>query len=886
MKTAPFSDASGRPSSFLLPVFCLFLSGATSLTYEILWIKQFTLIFGGTLYAISAVLCAFMTGLALGAWILGRRLARGHPTRLSLIQLYGLLEGGIGIYGLAFPHLLAFTEAGYPRMVDLAGGSDSLLHFLEFLWATLLMLPSTSLMGATLPVVGSWAVGQKSDSLLSRVSLLYGINTLGAVGGVLVTQFLTVRHLGVLGTLWLTAGINGLICALCWLWGPRRESLPAPPSAHPMPAQAEGETVSPALALCLLGVFGYSGLVALSSEILWTRVLVFPLGSSIYSFALILAAFLLGIAVGSLSADRLLGGGGLVIKFLLLEAGIGLLGLLMIPLLDQITPLTAWLDRWFYDPENTALRTLALRSLLAFGLMFPPAFGFGLVFPLANQIHLDLFLKVPATLGGSYAVNTLGAILGTVLTPFVLIPAWGIERSLFWLFGGLLVLPAAVALQCSGWRGRRVLFPLALVLLAGAFFWLRPGIGTDRPGERNLSRLDFNVPPEHLKLRAYREGPFATLSVVENTQQDTRTLFVDGFSTATVSEGFGGTRYMAAMGLVPLLLHPDPRRALVMCFGTGTTVGTVALFPRVQVDAVEIDREVLSLAHWFERWNHRVTHRDTVRFIIQDARRHIRWTPNRYDVITLEPMHPAHAGVAHLYSREFYDQAAARLKPGGLMMQWLPLHLLNRDDSLAVMKTFQESFPYTSVWNSFLTRIVLLVGSKTPPAPDFQVFNRHLETPEVARAARNIGLHSFLDLMDFFITDLEPLRPLLDSSESITDDRPLLEHSPVTLLPPFPRETDETFLNLLLYRLDQSPPARGLPAGLQETAAREWRRRTAQRIAVFSRRYRGPGSEFFAERRLERGLQAVEAFWRKGKGGWVVLSDTGWAWSRQAGQAP
>lgn len=195
---------------------------------------------------------------------------------------------------------------------------------------------------------------------------------------------------------------------------------------------------------CLLGLFAFSGLVSLSSEILWTRVLVIPLGSSLYSFALILAAFLFGIALGSLAADRLFKGHSRIKTFLILEGGLGLIGLMMIPLLDQITPLTSWLDAHFYDSENTALQTLALRSAVAFLLMFPPAFGFGLVFPIANQIHLSLFQNVPTTLGGSYTVNTLGAILGTVLTPFVFIPIWGIERSLFILFGSLLLLASLV----------------------------------------------------------------------------------------------------------------------------------------------------------------------------------------------------------------------------------------------------------------------------------------------------------------------------------------------------------------------------------------------------------------------------------------------------------
>ncbi len=868
----PLMFESGNPKlSRLLPGLCLFASGAASLTYELIWIRQLSLIFGGTLYAISAVLCAFMAGLALGSWVFSLWLK--HRTPGNLFLLYGLLEGLIGLYGLAFPWLLDLSAPLYPILVDLAGEGAGLL-FLEFLWGTLLMLPSTFLMGATLPVLGTWSIGQKQDSILSQVSWLYGMNTAGAVVGCLLTQFVAIRWLGIAGTNMMAVGLNGAVFLLCRLFKPSSESAASPVEAKRHLKEA---TASNKGSGYLLLLFGFSGMVALSAEILWTRILVIPLGSSLYSFALILACFLLGIALGSLSAGPLFKSRSRIKTFLLLEGGLGLLGLLMIPLLDQITPLTSWLDAHFYDSENTALQTLILRSAMAFLFMFPPAFGFGLVFPVASQIQLSLFKNISTTVGGSYTVNTVGSILGTVLAPFVLIPLLGIELSLFVLFSCLLLLACCAPLALPEMKKWAKTIPAAALFTLGLSYWaFQPGVATQQLGKNNLSRIDFGTAPEKLKLVDYLEGDFSTLSVVEDTTRKTRTLFVNGFSTATVSEQFGGTSYMQAMGFVPMMLHPAPEDALVMCFGTGNTLGTVASFPGIKVDGVEIDRNVLSMAHWFSEWNRDVLNSQNVSYHIQDARQFIRWSEKQYDVITLEPMHPAHAGVAHLYSSEFYEQARSRLKPGGIMMQWLPLHLLSREDSLAVLKTFKQAFPHTSLWNSFLTRIVLLVGSDKPLTLDPQNFLRRIQHPTIAQAGEEIGVRTFLDFMDFHLTNSKNLEEILSNAPLITDNQPLLEHSTVNLLPPFARETDETFLNFLIGRVGEVPDIAGLSESNRTLLQTEFKKRTAQRLSVFSQRYNGPGAVAFRSKNHDEGLQAVERFRNEQKGKWIYLSDQGW----------
>ncbi len=865
------------PSKFI-PYACLFLSGWTSLTYELIWIKQLRLVFGGTLYAISAVLCAFMTGLALGAWGISRYLQRPGRENINLVRLYGKLEAAIGLYALAFPFLLQGLTAVYPHLVDPMSGSDITRHGTEFILSTLLMLPATFMMGATLPVIGSWSIGTRSANIFSNLSFLYALNTFGAVAGVLYTQFFATLFLGIQGTNQSAVALNGLVFFLCWFWQPGKE-VKEPVSKRKKETPLIEEAVpSRGLGLLLLIVFGYSGGVALASQILWTRVLVFPLGSSLYSFAIILATFLFGIALGSGIAEKLLGQSRWVTKFLAVELAIGLFCLLMFPVFDTLTDWTLKADQLFYSLENTPGRTLMVRSLAAFVFMILPTVGFGLIYPLANHIHFNLFGSVTGTLGNSYAVNTTGGILGTALTPFLLVPLWGIQKTLFILYSVLIVL----ALAAWAWhRGNRlkqwaVSLALSAGMIIGSYTAFTPSTVARQLGKHNLARVEINTSPEHLKLLDYKEGNFSTLSVVEDKRSGARTLYVDGFSTATVSRSVGGSAYMQAMGFVPMMLHPDPKRALVMCFGTGNTLGTVARFPGVTVDGVEIDRNVLSLAHWFAPWNHDVIHRDNVDVMVQDARGFIRWTDRMYDVITLEPMSPVQAGVNNLYSKEFYEQSRRRLNPGGLMMQWLPLHLVGPTDAWSIVKTFQSVFPHTSVWNSYLTRIVLLVGSNEPQVLDKSRFEQQMRNGEVRRMAEEIGIYNFLDFMDFYLADGQSLVPLLDRAPVITDDRPVLEHSPATLVPPLKRDTDETFLNLLQFRMGRFPPVRGISQDEVYFFQRNYEMRTAQRISIFSQRYQGPGAEAFAGKQYRAGLEQVQIFLDTRRGPFIRLSDSGW----------
>ncbi|MBT6718036.1 MAG: fused MFS/spermidine synthase, partial [Nitrospina sp.] len=737
------------------------------------------------------------------------------------------------------------------------------LHVMEFVLGTFLMLPATLLMGATLPLVGCWAVGNERDQVFSRLSYLYGWNTMGAVFGCLFTQFIAIKMWGVQGAIGIGVLLNALVFLVCFVLR-RFLSQEGFQKSSTITKETKSSAEEPTLNISFLifVMFAYSGMASLSSEILWTRILVFPMGTTLFSFALILATFLSGIAFGSLVSRRLLGETNLIQKFILIEIAIGLVCIGILPLLENLTEWTSLADRYFYSLESSPEETLFIRFLFAFGLMFVPTFGFGLLFPLANQIYSLNMGAVSRAIGNVYSINTLGGVFGTILTPFVFIPLFGIRLSIYIIYSILILFGIFVL---SKFRNQKPAFiavsmSLTLVLLIVGKLIFVPKIETGKSGVNNLARLEINVPQDRVRLLDYKEGEFSTISVVEDKESGARTIYLDGFSTATVSRSFSGSTYMQAMGFVPMALHPSPKNVLVIGFGTGNTLGIASLFPGANVHGVEIDKNVLKFSKWFTDWNHDVLQRPNTQMFIQDGRAFLRWSKTRYDVIIMEPMSPLQAGVVSLYSKEFYELALNHLKEDGILVQWLPLHLVGREDARSIASTFKNVFPETSIWNSFLTRIVLLIGSREKVFIDKNIFDARLESPEIKKVAEEMKVMSFLDFADFFITDGNQLSAFLEGAEVISDDKPILEFSRVSLLPSMKWETDESFLNMLRHRINQKPPVMGLEDSEQELFDRNFKIRTAQRLGVFSRRYNGPGTEAFATRNYFAGLDALDAY--------------------------
>ena len=680
----------------VLLVVCFFLSGATGLIYEVVWSRYLMLVFGSATDSVAVVLCIYMAGLGIGAAWIGRRVDRGaNPTRL-----YALLEVGVGLFALASPLLFRGVAAAYAAVqgrLDLSPGPSTML---KIGLSVIALFAPTLLMGGTLPALRA-ALGSQGGRSIGR---LYAANTMGAAGGTALAGFVLIEAAGLWRTLLFAALCNLGIAlgALALARGRARE--PAPPCRREWTLDAAG---------WYLGVGALlSGALAMLYEIVWTRLLTLVLGPSTYAFSTVLVVFLVGLGLGSAlqakSAAR--GATALAVVQILSAAAVALL----IPVFDALPTLTLYARRL---PGLSGTHFLWGQVLFAAILFLPPALLAGFSLPLCIASLRTDESRVGADVGDLYLCNTGGAILGSVLTGFLLVPVLGTENTLrlgiatsalFGLAGGLF---GRGLLRHGLLAGGLLLVALAVVAPRWDRNVMDCGIGW-RGNPRFRTRLDaqrlLRTSPSELLF--WEEGKNATVSVRRHAAGNV-TLYVGGKPDAS---DISDMPTQAFIGALPLLARPDTRRALVVGMGSGVTADRIAGVGNVKhVDLVELEEAVVRASVHFRHVNHDVMRNPRVHLHLTDARSFLNATDRRWDLIVSEPSNPWMAGVSALFSRDYYDQARRRLTQGGLFAQWMQLYLLDADTLRLLFATFASSFPHTQVW--YLEEgDLLLLGSPTP----------------------------------------------------------------------------------------------------------------------------------------------------------------------------
>lgn len=740
----------------LLLSFAFFLSGAAGLIFEIAWLKALGLIFGNTVDAVTGVLAAYMGGLGLGSWYLGRRL-QDHPRPVAM---YCYLE--LGVAGTA---LLTFAFIPLMRILYYATGG---LPVVGVLCAMLLLLAPTFLMGGTLPVlVRFFREGQAETG--ASVSRLYAVNTAGAVAGTLTASFVLLGQFGIIRTALWAAGFN-VAAAMLALWG----DWDAPDSVAKEEAAA-AEAGGPPVDRTLAWVAAISGATAMILEIAWTRLLAAPLGGSVYGFSVILAAFLIGLAGGSraftwLTRRRAPDRGTLAI----LQWAVALAGLLALALWRGV-PLLVWELLRFVGPRFSGLTLVQFVGALIILLL--PALFYGLSFPWLAALWAPAEQGAGRGIGRLYGVNTAGAIAGSLLAGLLLVPYVG-------CYGALAVATAAsvvagVLLQRS---------KLSLAVVAG--FLLLGGI-TARAGLFSHSALD----QESLVADFYPDRfDLVKLTLREITDARDHVFIEDGKNTTVavfrqenqialkvngkVDASMLDMRTQVVLGAVPLAMHPAPRRVLVIGFGSGTTTRLAALWPGVEhVDVVEIEPAVLRAAPLLKSLNHEVYRNKAVRVILDDARHFLFTTSERYDVVISEPSNPWMAGVGNLYTSEFYREAAARLGEGGIFGQWVQGYHFLPEDLALVARTLFSAYPQVSLWRAG-TGDFLLVGSRNTVWPDSPQSKAAFEKSAELRTIlwQYAGMDHIAGLWAYLRLEPDDLRNMAGWGPVNSDDRPLLEY--------------------------------------------------------------------------------------------------------------
>ena len=762
-----------------------FVSGAAALVYEVVWVRSLGLIFGASHLAVTTVLAVYMAGQAIGSSLLGTRADRaGRPLRS-----YGLLEVGIGLSGLAFLGLMRVYPMLYAPLAQVAEENRLYLTVVRTAFAVLAMIVPTSLMGGTLPTLSRFA-SARSGGPARQLSFLYASNTLGAVAGTLVTGFFLLEALGVTGTLLLASALStavGVVAILLQRRAPNPEREEAQ-LAERSRQQDGGSAGDLPVRLTVLGV-GLSGFCALGYEVLWTRMLTVVVGTSVYSFTIMLGAFLAGIALGShcfgVLSRRWSGRArALVLLFGATQVAIGLSALMVTVLMRHLPEAADRLQAALAAQRFSEFGGRVASSFsIAFATLLAPAFFMGMAFPVAGAVCASTRERVGSDVGRLLSANTVGAILGSALSGYVLISLFGIERSLQMLV--IVNVATGCVVAASLGRPRRA---VALIATCAALLLVARGAypGWGRVWDQKFfaiytsSGRSFDTPErveEHLRdteVLYYHEGVNETVSVIRPRGDVCRTFIVNGrpeASTAPVD-----VQLQRTLGHLPVLLHPNPRSVFVLGTGTGMTLGSTLVHPEVQrVTLGEIEPGVLGVARLFSDWNDRALESPKLRIVLNDGRNFLASTRERFDVITADPIHPWSGGAAYLYTADYFRTVASTLAPRGIAAQWLPLYELSTRDVRTVLRTFSEVFPHVMVWLTYYDAV--LVGSKDPIRLDEKDLARRLDRPEIRAALEPIHMASARDFLSFFVMGDTGAREFAEGGEINTDDNLFLEFS-------------------------------------------------------------------------------------------------------------
>lgn len=810
------------------PALFLFVSGASALIYQVVWVRLLLLIVGTTTAAVSTVLSVFMAGLGLGAWLFGSAADRSRAP----LKLYAYLELGIGLYALVLPTLMTAATPAYVRVARHLAGEPELLLLVRAALGALLLLVPTVLMGGTLPVLIRY-VGRSIEGLGADLGALYGANLAGGVAGSLAAGFVLIPTFGVQGAS--TAAVAGNLCAAlaALLLGQRTPNEGADIAATTSPLPWRLEIPDAARPLVWATVF-LSGLLSMAAEVLWTRILVFTLGSTVYAFTVILATFLTGLALGSrlfVALERR----AYPLRTLaaaLLGAGVATMAVAPVSTRSQAL-ISALSSRFGWTGEVFLAGTVISAGLV----VLVPATFMGLVLPLTMRVLVDDLARAGHRVGTAYLVNTVGCVLGSVLAGFVLIPLLGLAAALLLLAGVQVALGWAFLFRAGLPRERRLrLLGLSSAVVGAALIVASPLLRASSPFDPAL-RADGAEAP---LVEAHHDGIGASVSVVSYRGGE-KTLRVDGFEAAS-NKAMAG--YMPMMTHIPMLLHPDPHRVLVVCFGTGATAGAGVLYPGTRVDVVDIDRTVFGFASHFRAVNHDVARHPRAHLVVDDGRNFLLATTERYDVITSEPMPPYHAGVVNLYSKEYYELARDRLQPGGFVVQWLPMHLLVLDESLRILRTVQDVFPETTLWVHRDTGIIVARRDLAVQIDLARVARAFAPGPLGDELEELVGTP--LDFARLHVMGPDEIRAATSAMRPVTDDRPSLEfhrfrHPVQEYRGPYNMEQARMMSVIHRWRAGSPAPFVGATSSqVEEVAA--WRRRASEHGQAELRRLWGLGS--------------------------------------------
>ena len=741
-----------------------FGSGCAALVYEVIWLQQLQLVIGSSAVSLGLLLATFMGGLCIGSFAVPRTL----PSRRHPLWLYGWIE--LTIAGLAILILFGVPLIGAVYVTSAGQGFVNVLS--RGIVAAICLLPPTILMGMTFPIL---ARSVRSDAGASRIGMIYTANISGAVVGCWLAGFylLPAYDLGI--ATFTAVAINGAVGIGSLLLS---RILAAAPSSSP---QAE-ITAAARPATPIYIALALSGASALGAQVVWTRLLSVLFGATAYTFSIILSVFLIGLGVGSAAGAWLARSTqrpmlALTVCQTALAASIGMTGWMI----------SRWLPYWPVDP------TLALSSWAGFQVdllrtlwtILPATVLWGATFPLALAALVSPTRSSDRLAGHAYAANTLGAIAGALAFTFVAVPGLGTQRSQQ-LIGAIALVAAGVVLASLSRRSSPNAPPdgpvgirtrsavaavllLALALIAGIaeIPWQVIAYGRRIAPMMYADRDNFREHP----IRVLRRSEGLDSSVVITEQAGQRILYVNGSTEA--SNAPDDMRLQRMAGHLPALIHGNPQQVLVVGFGTGVTAGSFVTYPELRrIVVAELEASIpAASAEFFARENYGVYADDRVDIVHDDGRHFLLTTEETFDVITSDPVHLYVRGTSALYSKEYFELVRRRLKPAGVMAQWLPLYDGGTETLKSALATFFSVFPEGTVWSNHTQDRgydLVLLGQAQPRPMDVDFLWSRWTRPDyrnVVLSMRSVGFNSPLHVLSAYLGRASDLRPWLADAQ-------------------------------------------------------------------------------------------------------------------------
>jgi len=760
----------------------LFFSGMCALIYQVAWFRELRLIFGASTASSAAVLAVFMGGLGLG----GARLGRLADRSKNALALYANLELGVAVLAASTPLVVRLATTIYLG----AGGSTTLglpvATLLRLVLSVVVLGPPTFLMGGTLPAAAR-AVEREGDLARRRVATLYGVNTIGAVLGAVLANFVLLEVLGTQSTLWASALVNALVAMLARSMARSSVSREA---AEPRDATMEEPSADGGAAAADLAPWfppfasALAGLIFMLMELTWYRMLAPILGGSSYTFGLILAVALVGIGIGG-----------------------GVYARTKVPATFRAFAITCGLEAFFIGipfalGDRLAITTALLRpfsrisfgsSVLVWGLVaafvvLPAAIVSGAQFPLVIGLYGRGERSIGRDVGMAYSANTLGAIAGSLAGGFGLIPLLG-AVGCWRLAVVMLAVGSAVALHLDmkhgGRRDRSYVMSAAVTVVAVLFVMASGPSGVWRHSGIGAGRADQNLEPADATAVQWFEAYYSRDQKWEEDGVESSVALGQGHGYAFIVNGKSDGHSLSdaptqvMSGLVPALLHPNPKTTLVVGLGTGSTAGWLGAIPSMdRVDVVELEPAILRVAKDCAPVNRDVLTNPKIHIQLADAREVLRTTPNHYDIVFSEPSNPYRAGISSMYTIEYYRAVRERLSEGGLFVQWLQAYEVDAWAVATAIVTIRQIFAELEIWETESGDLLLLASPKLRPPLEIERLRARLREEPFVSAARGVWQTDSIEgVFSHFVanTKLSDILVARGLGAVNTDDQNLLE---------------------------------------------------------------------------------------------------------------